>query len=156
VVLGTRSAVFAPLRRLGLIILDEEQEATYQSENPPRYHTRDVAKFRCAQDKALLLLGSATPSVESAWAARQGIYHHELLRRRFNERALPRVTIADLRQELRSGNAGILSAPLQAELAENLAGESRASCFSTAAATAGCCCAASADRRPSVPGAACR
>lgn len=70
VVLGTRSAVFAPLQNLGLIILDEEQETSYQSENPPRYHARDVAQFRCAQNDALLLLGSATPTIETAYAAK--------------------------------------------------------------------------------------
>ena len=66
VVLGTRSAVFAPLRNLGLIVMDEEQESSYQSENPPRYHARDVAKFRCTQDGSVLVLGSATPAVESS------------------------------------------------------------------------------------------
>jgi len=121
VVLGTRSAVFAPLRNLGLIVLDEEQESSYQSENPPRYHARDVAKFRCAQNNAALVLGSATPSVESAWAARQGTYHLERLRTRYNEQALPGVMIADLRQEIRAGNAGSISSPLRAELEENLA-----------------------------------
>lgn len=121
VVLGTRSAVFAPLKHLGLIVLDEEQEDSYQSENPPRYHTRDVAKFRCGQDGATLVLGSATPTVESAWAARQGTYHLALLRRRYNEGSLPRVTIADLRQEIRSGNAGAISETLRSELEKNLA-----------------------------------
>ena len=74
VVLGTRSAVFAPLQNLGLIILDEEQETSYQSENPPRYHARDVAQFHCAQNDALLLLGSATPTVETMYYARAGRY----------------------------------------------------------------------------------
>ena len=64
-VLGTRSAVFAPLKNLGIIILDEEQESGYQSENAPRYHARDVAKYLCGRDKAVLVLGSATPSVET-------------------------------------------------------------------------------------------
>ena len=73
VVIGTRSAVFAPLRNLGLLILDEEQESTYKSENVPKYHARDVAKYRCAQNDALLVLGSATPSVESMYHARRGI-----------------------------------------------------------------------------------
>ena len=68
VVLGTRSAIFAPLKNLGLIILDEEQETSYQSENAPQYHTRDIAKYLCARDGAVLLLGSATPSIETAWA----------------------------------------------------------------------------------------
>jgi len=120
VVLGTRSAVFAPLRNLGVVILDEEQESSYQSENAPRYHARDVAKFRCAQDGAVLVLGSATPAVESAYAARRGLYQYDLLRRRYNEQALPQVTIADLRQEIRRGNAGAVGAALREELETNL------------------------------------
>ena len=119
-VLGTRSAVFSPLKNLGLLILDEEQEGSYQSENPPRYHTRDVAKFLCAREKAVLLLGSATPTVESAWATEEGTYHLFQLRRRYNARALPQVRIADLRQEIREGNPGLISAPLRQELEENL------------------------------------
>lgn len=121
VVLGTRSAVFSPLKNLGILILDEEQEDSYQSENPPRYHARDVAKFRCAQDNALLLLGSATPSVESAWSARRGIYQHDLLRKRYNEKALPRVVIADLRKEVQNGNSGAVGKILQQEIEKNLA-----------------------------------
>ena len=120
VVLGTRSAVFSPLKNLGLLILDEEQEGSYQSENPPRYHTRDVAKFLCAREKAVLLLGSATPTVESTWAAEEGTYHLFQLRRRYNAHALPQVRIADLRQEIRAGNPGLISAPLRQELEENL------------------------------------
>ena len=120
VVLGTRSAVFSPLKNLGLLILDEEQEGSYQSENPPRYHTRDVAKFLCAREKAVLLLGSATPTVESAWAAEEGTYHLFQLRRRYNAHALPQVRIADLRQEIRAGNPGLISDPLRQELEENL------------------------------------
>ena len=120
VVLGTRSAVFAPLQNLGLIILDEEQESSYQSENPPRYHARDVAKFLCGQNNAVLLLGSATPTVESAWAAKQGTYHYFRLNSRYNAHALPRVSIADLRTEIRDGNSGLISRELREELADNL------------------------------------
>ena len=120
VVLGTRSAVFAPLQNLGLIILDEEQEGSYQSENAPRYHAREVAKFRCTQDGSVLLLGSATPAIESAWAARQGTYHLEQLRSRYNERALPQVIIADMRREIREGNAGAVSGILLNALRQNL------------------------------------
>ena len=119
VVLGTRSAVFAPLKNLGLVILDEEQESGYQSENAPRYHARDVAKYLCGRDKAVLVLGSATPSVETAWAAEQGVYHRELTER-YNRRPLPEVVIADLRQEIRNGNSGSIGAVLRRELAENL------------------------------------
>lgn len=121
VVLGTRSAIFAPLKNLGVIILDEEQEGTYQSQNPPRYHTRDVAKFLCARDGATLVLGSATPSVETAWAAETGHYHRMTLRHRYNAHSLPQVSIADLREEIRAGNAGLISAILRQELEKNLA-----------------------------------
>lgn len=117
VVIGTRSAVFAPLRNLGLLILDEEQESTYKSENVPKYHARDVAKYRCAQNDALLVLGSATPSVESMYHAKRGDYHLFTLRRRYNEQALPEVLIADMKKELRAGNGTSLSGPLRAGLA---------------------------------------
>ncbi len=121
VVLGTRSAIFAPLKHLGAVILDEEQESSYQSENPPRYHTREIAKYLCAREKALLVLGSATPAVETAWAAEEGAYHKVLLRRRYNEEHLPQVTIADLREELRAGNPGLIGRELRQELEKNLA-----------------------------------
>jgi len=121
VVLGTRSAVFAPLENLGLLIMDEEQEPTYRSENPPRYHTRDIAQFRCAQSGALLLLGSATPTVETMYYAKQGRYQVFSLHRRYNEKALPTVLIADLREELRAGNETAISRILRQELEENLA-----------------------------------
>ena len=121
VVLGTRSAVFAPLEHLGLLILDEEQEGSYKSENVPRYHAREVAKFRCARHGALLLLGSATPSVETMYLARQGTYHLFSLRRRYNARALPQVLIADMKEELREGNGTSISRVLREELEHNLA-----------------------------------
>ena len=120
VVLGTRSAIFAPLRNLGLVILDEEQEGSYQSEQAPRYHTRDVARYLCARDKALLVLGSATPSVETAWEAEQGRIAKAELLRRYHHQNLPEVTIADLRTELRSGNPGLIGADLRRELELNL------------------------------------
>ena len=121
VVIGTRSAVFAPLSGLGLIILDEEQEYTYKSEQVPKYHARDVAKFRCAQTGALLLLGSATPSVESMYWAQRGVYHLFTLEERYNQRALPGVEIVDMKEELRAGNGGSLSRPLLQALEENMA-----------------------------------
>ena len=120
VVLGTRSAVFAPLQNLGLIVLDEEQEHSYKSENVPRYHARDVAKYRCAHSDALLLLGSATPSVETMFLAKQGIYHLFQLNKRYNEHALPKVFITDMKRELRGGNASDISALLRMELEDNL------------------------------------
>ena len=121
IVLGTRSAVFAPLEDLGLIILDEEQESSYESENAPSYHARDIAKYRCAQEGARLLLGSATPTVETSWHARNGDYQLALLRRRYNQKQLPQVMIADLRQELRQGNMGVISRVLRQELEKNIA-----------------------------------
>ena len=120
VVLGTRSAVFAPLENLGMVILDEEQEGTYQSENPPRYHARDVAKYLCAQQKATLVLGSATPTVESAYFAQTGRYHSFSIRGRYNQRPLPRVILADMRQEVRGGNSGAVSGVLEGELRQNI------------------------------------
>ena len=121
VVLGTRSALFAPLKNLGLIIMDEEQEGSYQSENVPRYDAREVAKYLCVREKAALVFGSATPTVETAWAVEQGSYQKALLRRRYNENALPEVLIADLRQEILNGNPGLISTPLRQELEKNLA-----------------------------------
>ena len=120
VVLGTRSAVFAPLQNIGMIILDEEQENSYQSENLPRYHARDVAKYLCSEHKAVLLLGSATPTVESAYFAQIGRYHAFSLRRRYNERPLPEVIIADLRREIREGNSSAISSVLRQQLEENI------------------------------------
>ena len=117
VVIGTRSAVFAPLKDLGLIVLDEEQEGTYQSENVPKYHARDVAKFRCVQHKALLLLASATPSIETMYQARQGAYQLFTLKQRYNQRPLPPVEIVDMKGELRSGNGTDLSGVLTRALA---------------------------------------
>lgn len=120
VVIGTRSAVFAPLKDLGLIILDEEQEGSYKSENVPRYHARDVAKYRASQNRALLVLGSATPSVETMYHAQKGDYHLFTLPHRYNARVLPKVFLADLKEELRSGNFTPLSEPLVRALEENL------------------------------------
>ncbi len=120
VVIGTRSAIFAPCADLGLIIIDEEQEYTYKSENSPRYHARDAAKFRAAASGALLVLGSATPDIETMYRAQTGVYHLFTLRRRFNERKLPDVRIVDIRQELRGGNDTDISSPLLEELKKNI------------------------------------
>lgn len=120
VVIGTRSAIFAPLQNLGLIILDEEQEGSYKSENVPRYHARDVAKYRASRENALLVLGSATPAVETMYHAKEGDLRLFTLSHRYNERILPQVYLADLKRELRAGNASPLSTPLQMALEENL------------------------------------
>ena len=118
--IGTRSAIFAPVCDLGLIIMDEEQEETYKSENSPRYHARDVAKFRCTQAKCLLLLGSATPDIVSRYQADMGKYAYFSLPTRFNDQALPSVQIVDMKRELRQGNSGSISSFLRRELQDNL------------------------------------
>lgn len=120
VVVGTRSAVFAPVSDLGLLILDEEQEHTYKSESTPRYHARDIAKYRCAHSGALMLLGSATPSMESMYSARKGTYSLLRLTGRYNETDMPPVIIADMRKELKNGNGGDVSSVLRTELEKNL------------------------------------
>ena len=113
VVVGTRSAVFAPVENVGLFILDEEQEHTYKSENTPRYHAREVALYRGLRAGALVVFGSATPSVETMYHAKCGDVALYTLKERFNRQAMPRVELVDLKQELRQGNAGIVSTALE-------------------------------------------
>ncbi len=112
VVVGTRSAVFAPCSP-GLIILDEEQEHSYKSENSPRYSAKEVAIWRGAKEQALVLLGSATPSIESMYRAKSGVYRLYTLKERFNGRPLPEVEIVDMREEMKMGNDLSLSVPLR-------------------------------------------
>lgn len=116
-----RSAVFSRLERLGLIVIDEEQEHTYHSENSPRYDAREVARRRAAAHGALLVLASATPSVESFYAARAGRMQLVQLLHRYNDMPLPKVYMADMRAELAAGNASALSGFLEQQLRENLA-----------------------------------
>ena len=113
VIVGTRSAVFAPAVDLGLIILDEEQEHSYKSENAPRYSAKEVAIWRGAKEKALVLLGSATPSVESMYRAKNGAYRLYRLKNRFGGRPLPEVTIVDMKEDLKQGNDLSFSYTLQ-------------------------------------------
>ena len=120
VVIGTRSAVFAPTEKLGLIIIDEEQEESYKSENVPRYNAADVAKFRCVKAGCLLLLASATPDIVSMHAARTGRYSYFTLDKRYNERELPEVKIVDMKRELRRGNGGSISSYLREEIEKNI------------------------------------
>ena len=120
VVIGTRTAVFSPLDNLGCIIIDEEQEPTYKSESDPRYHAREVAKYRAAQDHCLLLLGSATPSVESYHAAKAGKYHLLSLPQRYQNVPLPTTVLADMRGQLREGDPSRISRQLLEELQLNL------------------------------------
>ena len=113
VVVGTRSAVFAPCCQLSLIILDEEQEHSYKSENSPRYAAKEVAIWRGAKEKALVLLGSATPSVETMYRAKTGAYKLYRLKERFGGRPLPQVDIVDMREEMKLGNDLSFSVPLR-------------------------------------------
>lgn len=112
VVVGTRSAVFAPIARIGLVVVDEEQEHTYQSESAPRYDAIEVARGRAARHGALLLLASATPSVVSFYMAQNGRYRLFSLKERYGNLPLPKVEMADMSAELAAGNAGVLSRPL--------------------------------------------
>ena len=116
VVVGTRSAVFAPVPDLGMIVIDEEQEHTYKSDMDPKYHARDVARFRCAANKALLLLASATPSIESYRKAEEGRYTLISMKQRYGHAVLPRVDVVDMRSEARTGS----TAPLSRALTEQL------------------------------------
>jgi len=104
VVVGTRSAVFAPCKDPGLIILDEEQEHSYKSENSPRYSAKEVAIWRGAREKALVLFGSATPSIETMYHAKRGDYTLYTLTQRYNGKELPNVRIVDMREQVKEGN----------------------------------------------------
>lgn len=118
IVIGTRSAVFAPFENIGLIIIDEEQEHTYKSEMTPRYNAKDAARFRCAANKAVLVLASATPSVESFAAAKNGRYHLSTLTKRYADACLPEVKIVDMLTEADDGRG--ISKPLAEALYDNL------------------------------------
>ncbi len=120
VVVGTRSAVFAPVHDLGIFIMDEEQEHTYKSENTPRYHAREVALYRGVREHALVLLGSATPSVETMYRAKSGIFQLYRLNNRYNGKDLPAVEVVDMRQQLRNGNDGSISTVLCDAIRKNI------------------------------------
>ena len=118
IVIGTRSAVFAPVHNLGIIIIDEEQEQTYKSERTPCYNARDVAKFRTKYNNALLLLGSATPSIESYSNALKGKYFLSVLTERYGNAVLPNVVCVDMKNEMRNGNKSCISSVLRESLIE--------------------------------------
>lgn len=120
VIIGARSAIFAPCENIGVIIIDEEHEQSYKSECSPRYHARDIAAVLSEKHACPLVLGSATPSVESYYKAKTGIYTLLELEERFNKKPLPLVHIEDMRSELREGNKSVLSRRLAYEINENL------------------------------------
>ena len=120
VMVGPRSALFTPFEKLGLIIIDEEHEASYKSENSPRYHARETAIHRAEMEGAAVVLGSATPSMEAYYRAKEGQYALVKLDARFEERPLPRVSIIDMREQLKKGNRLALSLELKADLGKCL------------------------------------
>lgn len=120
IAIGTRSAVFAPFDNIGMIVIDEEQEHTYKSESSPRYHTVDVAKFRIKRHNALLLLSSATPSVESYSNALKGSYTLNVIDERYGDAILPEVEIVDIKSERQKGNRYSISSRLLELMEKNL------------------------------------
>lgn len=120
IMVGPRSALFTPFSRLGLIVIDEEHEASYKSENSPRYHARETAIYRAALENARVVLGSATPSLEAYSRALRGEYGLVRLKNRYGSRPLPQVSIVDLREELKAGNRSVLSRKLKEALKERL------------------------------------
>lgn len=120
VVIGTRSAVFAPLQNIGIIVMDEEQEHTYKSEKTPKYHARDIARFRCARHGALMLLASATPSVESYYKAKNDVYHLLSLDERFGGTPLPKVEIVDMVGDPEIEKGKLIGEELKDALSETL------------------------------------
>lgn len=120
IVIGTRSAVFAPLENIGLIIMDEEGERSYKSDASPRFHACDAAKQRCAHHKAVLLLASATPSVESRYLAEKGGYRLLEMKKRYSSNPLPKVEMIDMNIERQEGNKSEFSRKLVKEITDNL------------------------------------
>ena len=120
IVVGTRSAIFSPLENIGLVIIDEEQEHTYRSESAPRYSAHEVARQRAAENGALLLLASATPSTESYYAAQHGRTQLVRLTKRYGGKPLPKVQIVDMRAELASGNPREISLAMEDAIRHNL------------------------------------
>ncbi len=120
IVIGTRSAVFAPLANIGLIIMDEEGESSYKSDAPPRYHTREVAKLICVNHNATLLLGSATPSVDSYYHASQGKYSLFEIDERYADAILPSVYIVDMLEEQKNQNFSCISEILGQQIRQNI------------------------------------
>ena len=120
VIVGTRSAVFAPSPNLGVIILDEEQEHSYKSENNPRYSAREVAIWRGSKEDSMVLLGSATPSIETMYHAKRGDYRLYTLPGRYGGKVLPQVDIVDMREQLKEGNDLSFSYPLQDAISDTI------------------------------------
>ena len=129
VCIGTRSAVFAPFKNLGLIVIDEEHEHTYKSYMDPKYHARDIARYRCAKQKAVMLLSSATPSLESYLKAKEGKYTLVTLPERYGKSVLPETVITDMRKDARNGYTSPIGTELRKKLGEVLERKEQAILF---------------------------
>lgn len=129
IVVGTRSAIFAPVKNLGMIIIDEEQEHTYKSDTNPKYLAHDIARFRCAKSNALMILASATPSLNSYYKALSGNYTLVKMEKRYGEAKLPDVIITDMRKERQEGNMNPLGTKLVKELGSAVDNDKQAILF---------------------------
>ena len=129
IAIGARSAIFAPLEDLGVIIIDEEHDSSYSSESAPRYNTFDVALLRAKRNGCKLVLGSATPAVETYKRAREGEFSLIRLEKRINKKPMPEITIADMRREVRRGNSSPFSSALKEELEKCLSADKQAILF---------------------------
>ena len=138
IMVGPRSALFTPFSNLGLIIIDEEHEQSYKSENSPRYHARETALYRAQMENARLVLGSATPSLEAYTKAKDGEFRLVKLDARFEDRPLPKVSVIDLREELREGNRSVLSRSLRKAIENRLECGEQAILFLNRRGFAGC------------------
>lgn len=129
IAIGARSAIFAPVENVGIVIIDEEHDASYESETNPRYSTFDLAKFRAEYNNAKLVIGSATPKIESYLQAKTGEYNLIKMSDRINKKPLPEVIIADMREEVKRGNASSFSGALKYELEKTLSEGNQAMIF---------------------------
>lgn len=129
IAIGARSAIFAPLENLGIIIIDEEHDGSYESESNPRYSTIDIAKKRAEYNNCKLVIGSATPSIESYLSAKNKVYNLVKMPERINKRPLPEIIVADMRQEVRRGNNSYFSSALKDELSNTLSAKKQAIIF---------------------------
>lgn len=129
IVVGTRSAIFAPVKNLGMIVIDEEQEHTYKSDTSPKYLAHDIARFRCAKSNALMLLASATPSLNSYYKAKSGAYTLIKMDKRYGNATLPDVIVVDMRKERQMGNTSAFSHKLARELSSVIDNDKQAILF---------------------------
>lgn len=120
VAIGARSAVFAPFKNLGIIIIDEEHETTYKSDNSPRYDAKRAAMFRCKNEGAMLVMASATPSVSTYYRAKTGMYNLYEMKNRHNFMSMPKIETVDMREELKNGNISVFSNRLKEEIEKNI------------------------------------